>query len=121
MIKAFELDPKTNRAAAYLARYEEIAAVSRRMLQAARAGLWDEVAALQQDYLRLVDGLEEIGTVKLDAGARVHRLQLLNRILDDDAALRDIADPQAARLATWLHLHRPLRGEEATDGTRKTP
>ncbi len=43
----------------YFARYEAIAAISCRMLRAARDALWGELAHMQTEYRYLVDSLKE--------------------------------------------------------------
>ena len=52
-----------NATADYLAHYEAIAAVSARMLAAARKALWNELIELQDEYRALVDMLRD-----MDAG-----------------------------------------------------
>lgn len=86
--------------AEYFARYEAIAAVSARMLGAARGALWAEVMDLEAEYRQLVDGLKdaEVG-VLLSAAERTRKYELIRRILSDDAAIRDLASPRMARLS----------------------
>lgn len=93
-----------SREAEYLARYEAIAAVSRRMLQAARAAAWSELQGLQDEYRLLVDGLVEAERgIALNAAERTRKYTLLRRILADDAAIRFLADPQMSRLSGWFN------------------
>jgi flagellar protein FliT len=86
--------------AEYFARYEAIAAISARMLIAARHALWVELIGLEEEYRRLVDGLKdaEVG-VLLSADERTRKYELIRRILADDAAIRDLASPRMARLS----------------------
>lgn len=87
----------------YFARYEAIAAVSGRMLIAARKAHWTDLIGLEDEYLRLVDGLKEAEVgVRLNAAERSRKYELICRILADDAAIRDLANPRMARLATLI-------------------
>ncbi|HKT03835.1 MAG TPA: flagellar protein FliT [Rugosimonospora sp.] len=89
-----------NRKAEYFARYEALAAVSGRMLSAARGADWSTLPALQAEFLRLVDGLKEADPgVVLDESDLGRKLALIRRILADDAAIRDLASPEVARLS----------------------
>ncbi|WP_179402905.1 flagellar protein FliT [Burkholderia guangdongensis] len=96
-----------NRKADYFARYEAIADVSARMLNAARTGDWSVLAGLQDEYRQLVDGLREAADgVTLDQAELGRKLRLIRRILADDAAIRDLASPDVARLSTLLEVRR---------------
>ncbi|HTH62468.1 MAG TPA: flagellar protein FliT [Paraburkholderia sp.] len=84
----------------YFARYEAIAAISARMLCAARSALWHELLGLEEEYRQLVDGLKEAEVgVLLTAAERTRKYELIRRILADDAAIRDLASPRMARLS----------------------
>ncbi len=86
--------------AEYFARYEAIAAISDRMLMAAREALWNDIVGLQEEYRRLVDGLKHAEDgVKLDDTERARKYELIRRILADDAAIRDLANPRMAKLS----------------------
>ncbi|MGU7769776.1 flagellar protein FliT [Burkholderia sp. MR1-5-21] len=96
--------------AEYLARYEAIAAVSGRMLRAARSADWAALSALQQEYQQLVDGLKDAGPgVVLDESELGHKLDLIRRILADDAAIRDLACPEIARLSALFETRRSTK------------
>ncbi|RQS68998.1 flagellar protein FliT [Burkholderia sp. Bp8963] len=99
-----------NRKAEYLARYEAIAAVSGRMLRAARGADWAELSALQQEYQQLVDGLKDAGPgLALDESELRHKLDLIRGILADDAAIRDLACPEVARLSALFETRRSTK------------
>lgn len=99
-----------SRKAEYFARYEALAAVSGRMLDAARGAAWCELDGLQDEYLALVDGLKaaELG-VALDEVERGHKYELIRRILADDAAIRDLASPDVARLSALFEAGRSTK------------
>jgi flagellar protein FliT len=89
-----------NSKAEYLARYEAIAAISGRMLKAARDSLWNDLVRLQDEYRHLVDALKDADIdVPLDERERAQKFDLIRRILADDAAIRDLASPRMANLS----------------------
>jgi len=81
------------------------------MLAAARSGEWGELKTMQNAYRELVDGLREADPrSELDDTARARKLDLVRRILADDAAIRDLATPSLARLSAALFtVNRPAR------------
>jgi flagellar protein FliT len=103
---------------AYFARYEAIAAISCRMLGAARDALWSELAHMQDEYRDLVDGLKdaEVG-VQLDDGERGRKYELIREILANDAEIRDLANPRLAKLSA-LFAGRPTKVLKEIYGAR---
>jgi flagellar protein FliT len=86
--------------AEYFARYEAVAAISCRMLMAARRALWNDLAHLQEEYRHLVEALRNADCdVKLDDAERLRKYALIRQILADDAAIRDLANPRMANLS----------------------
>jgi flagellar protein FliT len=65
--------------AEYFARYEAIAAISARMLIAARRALWNDLVPLQEEYRHLVDALKdaETGVIRELASPRMANLSAL--------------------------------------------
>jgi flagellar protein FliT len=104
--------------AEYFARYEAIAAISRRMLTAARRALWNDLVDLQEEYRHLVEALRDAETgVKLDDAERLRKYALICQILADDAAIRDLANPRMANLSA-LFAGRPTRVLKELYGAR---
>src|SRR3546814_11736425 len=86
------------RPASVLDIYREIATLTDDMLAAARAGDWGVVLACGQRYCESVEQLRCIDPVTpLDNAGREAKYALLVRILENDAATRDLAVPQQAR------------------------
>lgn len=87
-----------------LRQYEQIAEVTEAMLGAARKSDWAEVLRLGQQYCELVEQLRtrDADPAPLDQAERVAKHDLLVRILESDAATRDLAIPQLARLGELL-------------------
>ncbi|MFL9889428.1 flagellar protein FliT [Paraburkholderia sp. RL17-383-BIF-A] len=104
--------------AEYFARYEAIAAISCRMLMAARRALWNDLVHLQEEYRHLVEALRDAETgVKLDEGERLRKYALIRQILADDAAIRDLANPRMASLSA-LFAGRPTHVLKELYGAR---
>jgi len=86
-----------------LAEYEEIAALTRRMLEAARHSEWDRLVELERDcgchFARLLDG----STVQPDDETyRNRKAALIRGILDDDAEIRLLVEPWLAQLSQLI-------------------
>jgi flagellar protein FliT len=104
--------------AEYFARYEAVAALSCRMLMAARRALWNDLVDLQREYRHLVEALREADVgVKLDGAERLRKYALIRQILADDAAIRDLANPRMAHLSA-LFAGRPTRVLKELYGAR---
>jgi flagellar protein FliT len=102
----------------YFARYEAIAAISARMLTAARRALLTDLMPLQEEYRHMVDALKDAETgVKLDEVERARKYDLIRQILADDAAIRDLANPRMATLSA-LFAGRPARVLKELYGAR---
>jgi flagellar protein FliT len=94
----------------FFAHYEAIAELSARMLAAARCGQWGELRTMQGTYRELIDGLRQVDASSgLDDTARARKLELVRRILADDAAIRDLSAPSLVRLSTLFTTNRPVR------------
>ena len=91
--------------------YEAIAAATRRMLDSARAADWSALDAGERECRTWMEHIERLGNpdAVLDDEGRQRRIELLRRVLRDDAALRDLLQP-------WLgQVDRCLRGGLATE------
>ncbi|MEA3120059.1 MAG: flagellar protein FliT [Paraburkholderia sp.] len=94
----------------HIGHYEAIAAISARMLMAARKALWSEMIELQKEYRSRVDMLRDVDeSVSLDDSERIRKYDLIRQILADDAAIRDLANPSVARLSAFFSARRPVR------------
>lgn len=83
-----------------LRQYEAIAAITSRMLEQARAGVWDDVVTLGSQYQEAVGALRNMG--ELGKEERATQRKLLVRILDDDANIRQLVSPELNRLGKLL-------------------
>ncbi len=84
-------------------RYRRMADASGRMLTAARRDDWDEVCAIEKECARLIAELIEIGDLSpKDPSLRQEKLELVRRVLDDDAAIRLLSQPWLKNLDAML-------------------
>ena len=83
--------------------YEQIAPLTGRMLELARAGDWDGLMTVERQVRSCVERMKEITpAAALDASELAQKQQLLRRILADDAEIRDLVTPQLARLGALM-------------------
>ncbi|WP_144641522.1 flagellar protein FliT [Bordetella genomosp. 13] len=83
--------------------YLDIANITTAMLTAAQSDDWDTVLVCGQQYCETVERLRDVEPGQpLDEAGRTLKHDLLVRILENDAAVRDLALPQLARLGTLL-------------------
>jgi len=87
-----------------LARYEHIAAITRAMLAAAHNEDWPTAQACGQQYCHAVEALrrDDDDATTLTEEERRLKYELLSHILANDAATRNLAMPQLARLGVLL-------------------
>ena len=86
-----------------LALYESMSALSAQMAEAAAACDWDRLAALEKDCAGLARHLETNDTpVRLSDADRARKMDLIRRILADDAEVRRHAEPWMAQVRQFL-------------------
>ena len=74
--------------------YEAIERASADMLQAAKAGNWDEVVKLEGACVLLISQLKHAARqAPLDAEAAKAKSRIMQRILINDAEIRTLAEP----------------------------
>ena len=97
--------------------YEAIAAVSARMLEAARAGDWDGLLAAEADCARLVERARaQPANLRLAEPEQRRRHELIRRMLADDAEIRARLQPGMAQLEHLLHAADRRRRVERSYG-----
>lgn len=83
--------------------YQSIAHITGAMLTAAQADDWGKVVDYGKEYCQSVERLRSIESAQpLDSAARGVKYDLLVQILDNDAAVRDLAMPQLKNLSQML-------------------
>jgi flagellar protein FliT len=83
--------------------YESLERASRRMLEAARNSEWNLLLTLELECRELIDQLP-FGEDSPQLGIQQHqrRREIINRILIEDAEIRDISAPWMARAKQFL-------------------
>jgi flagellar protein FliT len=80
-------------------RYSRMAEASGRMLAAARLDDWDTVCKIEKECAALVGELSTMGDLApSDPTLRLRKLELVKRVLADDAAIRALSQPWLSRL-----------------------
>ncbi|MCZ7563158.1 MAG: flagellar protein FliT [Burkholderiales bacterium] len=83
--------------------YESLAATSADMLAAARAGDWDAVVAAEHRCATQIEALRASGDRRpTGEEERRRRVEIIRRLLADDAEIRELADPWLRRLEDVL-------------------
>jgi flagellar protein FliT len=93
----------------FLECYAAIAAATGRMLAAARAADWQALDEGERDCNEWIARIERLGDPDrvLDAPARRVRMEMLRRVLRDDAAIRELLQPWLGQLDRCLGGTRP--------------
>ena len=103
------LPESTMSSSSVLSYYEAIEKASADMLDAARAGDWDQVVKLEGACVLLISQLKQAARdTPLGQGEARTKSRIMQRILVNDAEVRNLAEP-------WLpDLHRLLQGRSPT-------
>lgn len=94
--------PSTSERWSIIEHYEAIAGASRRMLKAARAGRWNDVALEEDNCRALIAALKRARAAGSTPERRDQRLALLRSMLADDAAIREVSEPWLLQLEALL-------------------
>lgn len=82
--------------------YEEMRALSARMVDAARAQNWEALVLLEQAVAQLRDTLADDDSSALSDEERETKAQLIQRILEDDAEVRRHTEPRMEEVRRFL-------------------
>ena len=86
-----------------IATYEAILAITGQMLGAARDDDWDRLVALEQDCKKLVEQLIADNTGQpLSREFQQRKVEIIRRVLAEDAEIRNITQPWMAQLQNIL-------------------
>jgi flagellar protein FliT len=84
--------------------YEEIAAASARMLAAARDADWDGLIAAEMVCASLINRVSALSkNAEISEDGNQRRLQIIHRVLADDAQIRNLVEPRLVTLEGFLH------------------
>ncbi|HLP98545.1 MAG TPA: flagellar protein FliT [Sideroxyarcus sp.] len=76
--------------------YKQLSALTGQMRTAAADGEWDRLISLEQECRRKVEELKPRDGVLSDANERAQKIELIKKILADDADIRN-------RTEAWMH------------------
>jgi flagellar protein FliT len=84
--------------------YENVAAITTRMLEAARTGDWEQLAELESRCSRQVATLQKYDAPHTLTGAsRDKKVEIIRKILADDQEIRSITQPWMKQLTALMH------------------
>lgn len=87
--------------------YESLSAITGRMRDAAARGEWDALIALEQQCSRHVAAMRPSGAATApDEPARLRKIQLIKKILADDAEIRNRTEVWMAQLQHIMQSNR---------------
>jgi flagellar protein FliT len=78
--------------------YKQLSSLTGQMRMAAMQGEWDHLVELEQQCGQYVALMKQQDLMPLDESARLQKVALINKILADDAAIRDQTMPWMAEL-----------------------
>ncbi len=85
-----------------LAAFEAISNLTGEMSKAARAGEWDRLASLECRCAAVVAGLKAAPPVKFPPHMQRRKVELIKKIMADDAEIRSHTEPWMKKLQTFL-------------------
>jgi flagellar protein FliT len=101
--------------------YEKVAATTERMLEAARSGNWDELIELESSCAEQVSLLRRDDTrPPTTATSRQRKVQIINKILEDDRKIRALTEPWMERLSALINSTSTERKLSNTYGAHQT-
>jgi flagellar protein FliT len=90
-----------------IAGYESLSALTGQMREAAVRGEWDQLISIEHQCSDLVATMRPVDAeVKLDEAARQRKIQLINKILADDADIRNHTQAWMGQLQLSMQSNR---------------
>jgi flagellar protein FliT len=89
-----------------LTAYESLSELTGSMLNAAREGEWDNLAALEQRCQGYVGSLMQAAPVKLSENEQRAKVSIIRAILQNDAKIRALTEPRLHELQQRLSASR---------------
>lgn len=97
--------------------YESLAQKSSAMLEAATRSEWDTVIEIERQCQVLIAQLKHKGdAIPLDESARRRKVQIIRSMLEQDAEIRELAQPWMAELSRVLRVSSAQRKVENAYG-----
>ncbi len=92
-----------------LAGFEYIAQLTADMVEAARAGEWEKLSGLERHCAAKVGQIRAMQPVRLTSEMQRQKIQLIHKILANDAEIRNFTEPWMKRLCSLLGSSRMAR------------
>jgi flagellar protein FliT len=86
--------------------YQHLSEITGQMRLTADQGDWDQLVVLEQECSRHVESMKELDLAPLDEAVRRQKVELIKKILADDAAIRDKTLPWMAELQRIIQSSR---------------
>lgn len=87
--------------------YESLSVLTGQMREAAAQGEWDQLVSLEQQCSQHVAIMKPVdAAVKLDEPARQRKIELIKKILADDAEIRNRTEMWTGQLQRIMHSNR---------------
>lgn len=84
--------------------YEFLSSITAQMRVAATLSQWDQLAALEKQCSQHIDVMKTQGVgIPPDESTRLRKVELIHKILADDAEIRNYTEPWMAQLQRIMH------------------
>ncbi|MFC0338493.1 flagellar protein FliT [Kushneria avicenniae] len=101
--------------------YERALELSREMLGHADAGQWEQLIALEHDYLHEIDRLRTQDTITLDSDRQAHKKEILSQLLTNDQRLHSLLQQRLADLGQQIGKGRVQQQVSLAYGATSAP
>lgn len=97
--------------------YESLSTITGKMREAAIQGKWDQLVSLEQQCSQHVAGMKPVDKiVALDEPTRQRKVQLIKKILADDAEIRNHTETWMGQLRNIMQSNRQEQRLQQTYG-----
>lgn len=86
--------------------YQQLSDITSQMRAAAAQGEWDQLVELEQRCSRHVESMKQQDLAPIDESIRLQKVALIHKILADDAAIREQAEPWMAQMQRIMQSSR---------------
>lgn len=86
--------------------YQQLSDITSQMRAAAAQGEWDQLVELEQQCSRHVESMKQQDLAPIDESIRLQKVALIHKILADDAAIREQAEPWMAQMQRIMQSSR---------------
>lgn len=84
--------------------YEFLSSITAQMRVAATHGQWDQLVELEKECSRHVEVMKtQVVGISPDENTRLRKMELIRKILADDAEIRNHTEPWVAQLQRIMH------------------